>query len=422
MTITPSKVFKGTPTIPGDKSISHRSLIFGALARGQTTIFDLLDSADVRSTAQCLRQLGVEIQTEGNQTIVTGKGGLFDAPKEPLDCGNSGTTMRLMMGVLAGQKFESQMIGDVSLSKRPMKRVASPLELMGAQFELTQGNFAPLKVLGQSLSGVSYDLPVASAQIKSALMLAGLQARGQTILGGKIQSRDHTERMLQYFGVKVDVSSEKVQITGGQFLEAKPVQVPGDPSTAAFWMAGACLIEGGSISMKNISLNPTRIGFIKVLQRMGAQITIEETGNNPEPIGTIHVKHGPIKGTDVGVEEVPDLIDEIPILAVVAAKAQGTTTVSGAEELRVKESDRLEAIGKNLRAMGVAIDLKPDGFVIQGGQDFTGATIETFHDHRIAMAFSIAGLLAQGNTTIMDGEIAGVSYPKFFDHLQELTS
>jgi len=420
--ISPTRIFKGKPLIPGDKSISHRGLIFGALAEGRTEVIDILESGDVQSTARCLKQLGVKITQSGNRTLVEGVGLKgFQAPRETLDCGNSGTTIRLLMGVLSGQNFEARMTGDSSLVRRPMKRVAEPLRKMGAQFELTREDYAPLTVKGSALHGVNYELKVASAQIKTAITLAGLLADGTTLITGEIHSRDHTERLLKFFGAKLDVTDQSVSVTGGQKLKGCTVQVPGDPSTAAFWMAAASLIPGAELELQNIALNPTRIGFLRALQRMGANIETQVTSESPEPIGTIRVRSGSLKGIKISRDEVPTLIDELPLLAVLATQAQGATEVEGAEELRVKESDRLEAVAVNLRAMKAQIEVRPDGYRIEGVQKLHGARIDSFHDHRIAMAFSIAGLIAQGETEILHPECVGISYPGFFDTLKDLT-
>jgi 3-phosphoshikimate 1-carboxyvinyltransferase len=420
-TIRRAARFEGSPKIPGDKSISHRGLIFGALASGRTEVIDILDSGDVNSTAGCLRALGVRITQSGNKTLVEGIGDRgFSPPGGALDCGNSGTTIRLLMGVLAGRGVEARMTGDVSLVKRPMKRVAEPLRLMGAKFELTNNDYAPLTVHGARLKGIDYELKIASAQIKSAILLAALAAEGVTTIRGEIHSRDHSERLLRHFGVELEATPEHVRISGGQKLRAASVHVPGDPSTAAFWMGAASVIPGSRVDMGNIALNPTRIGFLKALQRMGASVRIELTSENPEPVGTIHVTHGSLKGVHITHAEVPSLIDELPLLAVLATQAHGETLVEGAEELRVKESDRIEAVATNLRAMGAQLEVRPDGYRIVGPQKLHGARLQTFHDHRIAMAFSIAGLVADGETIIHDAECASISYPDFYKHLEAL--
>jgi len=424
MTKTISKVhrFQGAPHIPGDKSISHRGLIFGALASGETTVLDPLESADVQSTAKVLSGLGVKIDKSHNKIKVHSSGiQNFKSPTVDLDCGNSGTTIRLMMGVLAGSNVEATLFGDVSLSKRPMKRVATPLQKMGAIVSLTNSNYPPLKVKGSPLQGIQYQLEVASAQIKTAIILAALFANGKTTISGEIFSRDHTERLLQLFGASLQVQGRKIEVDGGQKLNAARVQVPGDPSTAAFWMAAASLIPNSKIEMENISLNETRTGFIRALQQMGANVKTEITIKEPESIGKISVTANQLRGISLSDADIPQLIDELPLIAVLATQAKGVTQVSGAAELRVKESDRLEAVAKNIRAMGGVIEVREDGFLIEGPQKLKGARIETFHDHRIAMAFSIAGLVADGNTEIENPECVSVSYPDFYKTLSELT-
>lgn len=422
-TISPASKMKGSPQIPGDKSISHRGLIFGALATGTTEIHHILESGDVQSTARCLSDLGVKIRKENGITYVDGKGiaGL-KTPNDILDCGNSGTTIRLLMGLLSGiQGLKASMTGDASLIKRPMKRVAAPLREMGAQIELTRQDYAPVTVQGTQLNAIHFDLKIASAQIKTAVILAGLTAKGTTRITGEIHSRDHTERLLGHFGVQISCSTNEIAVLGGQTFKPNVLNVPGDPSTAAFWMAAACMIPGSEIILKNISLNETRIGFIKVLKRMGAQIETQVTEEHPEPIGNIRIVYAQLKGTTVNADEIPTLIDELPMLAVLATQATGTTQVFGAEELRVKETDRIEAVATNLRAMGAVIETTQDGYVVTGKQQLTGASVKSFHDHRIAMAFSIGALVAKGDTTIEGADCVGISYPDFFKTLEVLT-
>ncbi len=422
-TISKASSFFGKPIIPGDKSISHRALILGALASGKSEIIDLLESEDVQSTASCLSKLGVVFKTEGKRTIIQGIGDSgLKSPQGVLDCGNSGTTMRVMMGVLAGSSLTATLVGDASLMKRPMKRVAHPLRLMGASLSLTSDDYAPLTIMGRKIHGIEYELKIASAQIKSAIMLAAISGEGRTILRGEIGSRDHTERLLPHFGCEVNVTPQKIEIEGGQKLTGNVLKVPGDPSTAAFWIGAASMIQGAEIEMENISLNPTRIGFIYALQKMGADIETEVTTLSPEPIGKIRVRFKKLTGVVITKDEVPGLIDEIPLIAVLATQCEGVTEVRGAEELRVKESDRIEAVALNLRSMGAKIEVFHDGFRIQGPQKLIGADIKSFHDHRIAMVFSIAGLVAEGETTIHDAECVAVSYPKFYDTLKELTN
>lgn len=421
--VRPITQFAGTPSIPGDKSISHRALIFSALSEGTSRIEGLLESADVQSTAKCLQQIGIEITKKNNFTEVQGRGGQgFKSPKEILDCGNSGTTLRLLMGLLAGQKnFSATLTGDDSLNCRPMKRVADPLRLMGAQLQLTNSDFAPLQIFGADLKGIDYELKIASAQIKTALILAALRAKGSTRLTGQIQSRDHTERLLKALGVEIKTSTTEIEIFGSQLIPASDKMIPGDPSTAAFWLTGACLVPSSKIAMKNICLNPSRIGFIRILQKMGAQIEIEITHEMPEPVGNIKLQSGGLKGVRIEPSEIPAMIDELPLLAVLATQAKGVTEVIGAEELRFKETDRIEAVATNLRLMGANIETRADGFLIEGPQKLRGAILDSFHDHRIAMAFSMAALIAEGQSLIQNADCVAISYPDFFETLESLT-
>ncbi len=437
-----SAVRSHTLKVPGDKSISHRALLFGALARGSTEISNLLEAEDVRSTETCLRHLGIQITRTGSGWSVLGQGReRLKTPLTHLDCGNSGTTVRLLMGVLAAEPFLAHLHGDASLSNRPMKRVAEPLRKMGAQIQLSSAGTAPVQILGtRSLQAINYSLPVASAQLKSALLLAGLSAEGTTRLSGQIFSRDHTERLLQHFGVHVERTQGQeflnpshpidqpesdatyLSIKGGQELTAAKIIVPGDISSAAFWLGLGTLIPCGTIEIQDVLLNPTRIGILTLLQKMGAQIRFEITSSHPEPLGWIKVNHSELRGIEIHPNEVPTLIDELPLIAVLAAFANGTTIVRGAEELRVKETDRLEAIACNLRAMGGAIELFPDGFAIEGPQRLRGNAMESFGDHRIAMAFSIAALKADTSSEIRGSECVSISYPKFYETLNSLTS
>jgi 3-phosphoshikimate 1-carboxyvinyltransferase len=419
-TVSHAARFHGSPRIPGDKSISHRTLVLGALARGRTEIAGLLEAGDVRSTARCLRALGIAIEREGESTFVDGGGG-FSAPNGVLDCGNSGTTLRVLMGVLAGAGVEATLTGDASLRRRPMRRVAEPLGRMGARIELTDGDLAPVTVRAARLRGIDHALPVASAQVKTALLLAGLAAEGRTRLTGEIRSRDHTERLLPHFGAAITVTPDAIEVEGGQTLRAARLVVPGDPSTAAFWMAAACLVPGGRVEIENVSLNPTRTGFLEALRRMGAAISVAVTAEAPEPVGRVRVEHGPLRAVEIGAAEVPSLIDELPILAVLASRAEGTTVVTGAAELRVKESDRIEALAANLRALGGRVETRPDGFAVEGGARLRGARVDSFGDHRIAMAFGVAGLAAEGETTIDGAACVDISCPGFFATLRDLT-
>jgi len=421
--IDPVTRLEGSPVIPGDKSISHRAQLFAALAEGRSEIVGLSNGEDVTSTRECLKAMGVKFEGENGSYFVDGVGlrGL-KASAKPLDCGNSGSTIRMLMGILAGQTFSSTLIGDESLSKRPMGRVADPLREMGAHIDLTLGKFCPMTVAGRGkLKAMTHDLKVASAQVKSAIILAALYADGETKLTGKIQSRDHTEKFLPHFGGQLDVTDESITLKGGQTLRPAKTVVPGDPSSAAFWLAAAAIVPGGHVRMKNILLNPTRTGFQNALSRMGANLTEKVTSRDPEPVGEVELRQAPLKGITIVKEEVASLIDELPMLAVLAAYATGTTEVRGAEELRVKETDRIEAVATNFRALGGKIETFEDGFRIVGPQKLNGGKVNSFHDHRIAMAFAIGALGAKGPVTIERSESVNISYPTFFETLRSLT-
>lgn len=420
--IRPITAIRGQMTVPGDKSISHRSLLLGAIAQGKTTIQNLSSAADVNSTRTCLEQLGVSIAATDHGLEIIGHGlyGL-KASRQPLDCGNSGTTMRLLSGILAAQPFVSQLDGDESLRRRPMKRIIEPLSLMGASIESQPGGLAPLTISGNRLKAITYRSPIASAQVKSCILLAGLYAEGTTTVIEPQLSRDHTERMLTDFGVSLEKNGLAVSISGQQMLRACDITVPGDFSSAAFFIAAALLIPGSQLLIKNVCLNPTRIGLLEVLNEMGAAIQVEQHyQRSTEPVGDVAINAAQLYGTTIGPERIPSLIDEVPILAVIATQAHGITNLTGASELRVKESDRLQAVVNNLRAMGAEVAELPDGFTIIGPQELRGAQLDSFNDHRIAMAFSIAGLIAAGETQIMNSECVQISMPNFFETLQEI--
>ncbi len=419
--VIPARRLSGAPAIPGDKSISHRMLMFGALAHGKTQITNLLDSADVRSTRGVIEALGASIVDVGDAVVVHGRGPeAFHAPQHVLDCGNSGTTMRLMAGILAAQPFTSRLDGDESLRSRPMRRVAEPLRALGATIELAPGDRAPIVIHGGNLVGTRYDLPMPSAQVKSALLLAGLGAAGETVIGGALGGRDHTERLLWHFGADLKANGT-LRLRGGQRLRAAGLRVPGDPSSAAFWLAAASIVKGSSVQLPEVGINPTRMGFVRALNRMGAKITVARSYSDCEPVGTLHAEFAPLRAVTIGADEVPALIDELPLIAVLATYAQGVTEVRGAKELRVKESDRIEAIALNLRAMGAEVEVLDDGFRIAGPQPLHGAAIRSFGDHRIAMACAIAALGAASPTTIDDAACVAISYPGFFATLRYLT-
>ncbi len=419
------KDFSAELKVPGDKSISHRSLMLGALSNGPCEITGFLASEDCLATMDALASMGVEIEhlgDNGTHIRVHGCRGEFQKPEKPIDCGNSGTTMRLLAGILAGQPFESTLTGDESLSKRPMNRVAIPLEKMGARIK-GQGDriMAPLVITGrEKLTPIQYESPVASAQIKSAIMFAALKADGKTTITEPHPSRDHTERMMNYLLVKNIREGDIVSIWGGQIPESRDIVVPGDISSAAFWIVAAAARKGARLLIDNVGLNPTRIGVLSVMIRMGAKIIerIDESGC--EPMGSIEVVGDGLTGTEIGGSEIPTLIDEIPILAVAAALAEGKTVIKDAQELRVKESDRISAVAESLRRMGVPVDEFADGMEITGGQKLKGAEINSLGDHRIAMAFAIAGLFAEGETVIKGVECIETSYPGFIRELKQL--
>jgi 3-phosphoshikimate 1-carboxyvinyltransferase len=415
---------RGAIRVPGDKSIAHRALLLGAISNGWTRIAGVPRSADVSATIRALGACGVQIQRNEEAVIVNGGGReALHANGASIDCANSGTTMRLLMGVLASHNGTVRLTGDESLSRRPMRRIAEPLERMGATVALSGNGVAPLDVTGTaSLQGIDYELPVMSAQLKSALLIAGLGANGRTRLRGKLRSRDHTERMLPRFGAHLDVSADEITIEGGQRLRGTFVEVPGDPSSAAVWIAGALMTANSDITLQDVSLNATRTGFLDVVRRMGADVETMLRRSEPEPIGSVRVRSTALRGVRLGAEEVPAIIDELPLLAVLATQAQGRTEVRGAAELRVKESDRIDAIAEALGAMGAQLEAFDDGFAIEGPQPLHGALIDPQGDHRIAMAAAVASLAASGTTTIFDAECVGVSYPSFFRSLVTLSS
>jgi len=417
-TIKPTNNIRGRVSVPGDKSISHRALMLGAIAKGRTEITNLSSGKDVLATWNCLAQLGVKIEEKNNRVHVHGKGlhGLIP-PEGILNAGNSGTTMRLLSGVLAGQFFESTITGDSSLKKRPMMRIIEPLTLMGAKIESDNGT-APLKIKGGNLRGIEYKTTVSSAQVKSSLLLAGLYASGKTSAEEPSQSRDHTERMLPHFGVAVKKNNLKVEINGSVELMASSINVPGDISSAAFFMAAASIVPGSRILIPGVGTNPTRRGIIDVLKKMGAKIKEENRREkNFEPTADITVESSQLRSIEISGALIPGIIDEIPILAVAATQAEGKTIIRDAEELRFKESDRIKAVAENLRRMGGEVEELEDGFIIPGPQKLKGAVVESFGDHRIAIAFSIAGLAAAGETTIRGAECVEISFPGFFETL-----
>jgi 3-phosphoshikimate 1-carboxyvinyltransferase len=418
---------QGRIRVPGDKSISHRALMLGAIAEGETQIQGLLLGEDPRSTAACFRALGAEI-SELNTELVKVKGiglGNFQEPVDVLDAGNSGTTMRLMLGLLAshpGRFFT--VTGDSSLRSRPMSRVVKPLQQMGAQIWGRKGNtLAPLAIQGQALQPIHYHSPIASAQVKSCILLAGLNTEGQTTVTEPALSRDHSERMLRAYGAElsIDPDTNSVTITGGAKLYGQTVIVPGDISSAAFWLVAGAIVPGSDLVVENVGVNPTRTGILEALELMGADIQLENQREVAgEPVADIRVRSGGLKSCTIAGDIIPRLIDEIPILAVAAAFAEGTTIIRDAEELRVKESDRITVMAQQLNKMGAKISELPDGMEITGGTPLVGAEVDSHTDHRIAMSLAIAALNAIGTTTIHRAEAAAISYPNFTNTLREI--
>lgn len=413
----------GDVTIPGDKSISHRAIMFGSLAKGTTKITNFLLGEDCLSTIACFRKLGVQIDVSEDEVVVYGKG--IEELKEPhavLDVGNSGTTARLMMGILSGLPFHSVIIGDESIGKRPMKRVTKPLKMMGTSIDGREdATYTPISIRGGSLNSISYASPVSSAQVKSSILLAGLFAKGTTTVTEPEKSRDHTERMLKAFGCELEVDGTSVSINGNQELTATDVIVPGDISSAAFFLVAGSIVPNSEILLKNVGVNPTRTGILTVLERMGANITLEdEKVVNGEPIANIRVKSSNLKSTVIGGAEIPTCIDELPILALAAALADGQTIIKDAEELRVKETDRIQTVVTELTNLGVSIEATKDGMIIQGNSSLIGANVNSHGDHRMGMMLSIAALLAKGDTIIENTECIAVSFPNFKEQLNDL--
>jgi len=417
------KGLKGRIRVPGDKSISHRSIIFGSLAKGVTTVRDILRGEDVLSTMQVFRDLGVQIEDDGNLVKIHGVGfeGL-QAPKNKLDMGNSGTSIRLISGVLAGQDFEVEMFGDDSLSKRPMDRVTIPLRQMGVEIAgRTERDLPPLKLKGsRELQPIHYQLPVASAQVKSALIFAALQAQGESVIIEKEITRNHTEDMIAQFGGQIEVEGKEIRIQGGQEFTAQEVTVPGDISSAAFWLVAGLIVPDSKIVLENVGINETRTGILEVIEAMGGRMTLSDV----DPVAksaTITVETSELKGTEIGGEIIPRLIDELPIIALLATQAQGRTVIRDAEELKVKETDRIQVVADALNSMGAAITPTEDGMIIEGKTPLHGAQVNTLGDHRIGMMTAIAALLAQsGQVELERSEAIKTSYPNFFNDLEGL--
>lgn len=425
MNIKKSSPLRGEISIPGDKSISHRAVMFGSLAQGTTEITHFLQGADCLSTISCFRQMGIEIENTPERILIHGNGlhGL-KRPDTILNVGNSGTTTRLMSGILAGQNFDCTVNGDESIQKRPMKRIMKPLSMMGAQIESLKGNdCAPLLIKGQPLKAIHYDSPVASAQVKSCVLLAGLYADGITSVTEPVLSRNHSELMLNHFGANVASQGTTASIEPNPILEGRYINVPGDISSAAYFIAAGLLVPDSEILIKNVGTNPTRDGLLRVCEAMGADIArLNENNASGEPTADLVVKYSSLHGTIIEGDIIPTLIDELPMIAVMAAFAEGTTIIRDAAELKVKESDRIAVMVENLSHMGVDIEGTEDGMIIHGGEPVHGAEINSYLDHRIAMSFAVAGLAAEGVTTIKDADCVRISYPNFYDDLYSLQS
>lgn len=423
MKFTKSIPLKGELRVPGDKSISHRGVMLGSLAQGTTAVTNFLEGADCLSTINCFRSMGIDISRTEKEILIHGKGlhGL-SAPSSCLDVGNSGTTMRLLSGILAGQRFSSELTGDASIRKRPMTRVIAPLSLMGGCVESLSGNgLAPLRITGRPLKGMHYQSPVSSAQVKSCVLLAGLYADGQTSVTEPFLSRNHSELMLRSFGAKISSKGTTATVEPEPILIGQKVEVPGDISSAAYFIAAALLIPGSELLIQNVGINPTRDGILKVCASMGAKIEILNSHTCcGEEVADLLVRHSSLKGTVIEGALIPTLIDELPVLSVLAAFAEGTTIIRDAQELKVKESNRLDIMVHHLTAMGADVEPTEDGMIITGGKPIHGAVLDSYLDHRIAMAFAVAGMVAEGETEITRADCVDISYPDFYKDLEKL--
>lgn len=423
MDIKKLKNLKGTLSVPGDKSISHRAVMFGSLAQGTTKISGFLEGADCLSTIRCFRQMGISVEQNGSDVLVYGKGlhGL-SAPSDVLDTGNSGTTTRLISGILAGQNFSSILTGDESIQSRPMNRIITPLKEMGADITSLKNNgCAPLSIQGTQLYGIHYNSPVASAQVKSCILLTGMYADGETKVTEPVLSRNHTEIMLNYFGADVRSFGTTACISPEPVLTAREISVPGDISSAAYFIAAGLLTPNSEILLKNVGINPTRDGILKVCRQMGADITLLNENQQGEPTADLLIRTSSLHGTVIEGEIIPTLIDEIPVIAIMAAFAQGKTIIRDAQELKVKESDRIAVMCENLKRMGADVTPTEDGMVIEGGRPLHGACIDSHLDHRIAMSFAVAGAICDGVLSISGGECVNISYPEFYKDLYSLS-
>lgn len=427
MHLSASTPLRGSLVISGDKSISHRAVMFGSLATGTTEIEGFLPGEDCLSTIRCFRNMGVRIEQRGSSVTILGRGlRELMPPAEALDCGNSGTTTRLLSGVLAAQRFSSVLTGDASIQRRPMKRVITPLCAMGADIKSISGNdCAPLSIRGKQLYGVHFNSPIASAQVKSAVLLAGLYASGQTTVTEPALSRDHTERMLRAFGAKVSTGSFEgrpaVTVSETENLYGTEISVPGDISSAAFFLVGASIVPGSEVVLRNVGINPTRDGVISALRAMGANIEVLDVRNeDSEPAADLLVRYAPLHGTEIGGELIPRLIDELPVLAVAAACAEGRTVIRDAAELKVKESNRIHTMAEGLSRLGAKVAETEDGLIIDGGAALHGGEVESYLDHRVAMSFAILSLVTDGEVKIIHPECVNISAPTFYEDLGSL--
>jgi 3-phosphoshikimate 1-carboxyvinyltransferase len=417
----PARSVAGALRLPGDKSISHRYAMLGAIAEGDTRLENFSTGADCASTLGCVRALGVEVQRTGNSIVIHGRGPKLRAPESPLDCGNSGSTMRMLSGILAGQDFESELTGDDSLSRRPMARIITPLEMMGARITSQAGGRPPLRVRGGKLKAIRYNLPVASAQVKSCVLFAGLLASGETAVSEPVRTRDHSELALRGFGAELRQVGNETRIAGGQKLRAIEAAIPGDISSAAFFLCAAALFPGAELTIEDLLMNPTRARLLDILILMGVGISVTQLQEqHGELRGRVNVEGRGLKGATIAGADTAALIDEIPVLAAIAPYTEGGIEIRDARELRVKESDRIAAIATNLRAMGAQVEEREDGLRIPGRQKLLGAEVDSLGDHRIAMAFAVAALRAEGETRIRGAEAAVISYPGFFDALESV--
>jgi 3-phosphoshikimate 1-carboxyvinyltransferase len=423
VTVRPARSVRGSVSLPGDKSISHRYAMLAAIADGASRLENYSTGADCASTLGCLRSLGVKWERRNgadNVIEVQGSGLSLNAPSQPLDCGNSGSTIRMLSGILAGQKFSSEMAGDESLSRRPMARVITPLTAMGARIT-SQNGCPPLRITGADLKGIHYEMPVASAQVKTCVLFAGLLADGETRIAEPVRTRDHGEAALRAFGAQVENKGNEVRIRGGQRLRGIEAQVPGDLSSAAFFLCAVALFPKSQLTITNLLMNPTRARLLDILIQMGLRISVTQLEEvHGELIGTLQAEGGRLRGATIAGSDTAALIDEIPVLAAIAPYTEEGIEVRDAKELRVKESDRIASIAANLRTMGAQVEESEDGMKIPGGQSLHGTELESFGDHRIAMAFSIAALRAEGDTLIRGSECAAISYPAFFSTLESL--